>query len=108
MIGRMYLVAPSDRERFFLRMLLIHVKGATSYESLRTVDGVQHDTFYAAARSMHLMDDDDEWENCLHEAVFSQMPRALRDMFAYICALCIPSDPLRLWNIFKVRTDAFL
>ena len=30
-IGRMYFVAPSDRERFCLRLLLTHVKGATGF-----------------------------------------------------------------------------
>ena len=35
-IGRMYSAAPNNPERFFLRLLLTHVKGATSYEHLRT------------------------------------------------------------------------
>ena len=38
-VPRMYSVSARDTERFFLRILLLHVKGATSYEYLRTVDG---------------------------------------------------------------------
>ena len=45
----MYLVNPKDRHRYFIRLLLLHVKGATSFENLRTVDCVIHPTFYEAA-----------------------------------------------------------
>ncbi|CEP09067.1 hypothetical protein, partial, partial [Parasitella parasitica] len=50
-IGRMYTVSPRDIEKYHLRLLLLHVPGATSYESLRTVNGVLHNTFQAAARA---------------------------------------------------------
>ena len=39
---RMYLVNPKDRQRYFIRLLLLHVKGATSFENLRTVMGAFH------------------------------------------------------------------
>ena len=45
MIGRIYSVSPRDMERFCLRLLLLSVKGATSYENLRTVDGRCYTTF---------------------------------------------------------------
>lgn len=35
-VGRVYYASPSAGERFFLRLLLAHVPGATSYEHLRT------------------------------------------------------------------------
>ena len=35
-ISRMYHVSPRDTERFHLRLLLLHVPEATSYEFLRT------------------------------------------------------------------------
>ena len=38
-IGRMYNVHPNQGELFYLRLLLNHVRGATSFEHLRTVDG---------------------------------------------------------------------
>ena len=31
-IGRMYLCSPSEGERFYLRLLLLHVKAANSYQ----------------------------------------------------------------------------
>ena len=33
-LSRMYLVSPRRRERFYLRLLLLHVSGATSFEDL--------------------------------------------------------------------------
>ena len=47
-IGRMYFAGPSAGERFFLRTLLTVVRGATSFEDLRTVDGHCHATFQEA------------------------------------------------------------
>ena len=39
-VGRMVFVSPNDGERYFLRLLLTHVTGATSYDCLKTVNGV--------------------------------------------------------------------
>ncbi|XP_055352995.1 uncharacterized protein LOC129598933 [Paramacrobiotus metropolitanus] len=100
-IGRMYAVSPSDRERFFLRLLLLHRKGATSFESLRTVIGILHSSFQEAAKALKLLDDDSEWSACLSEASLSSMPKALREMFAYICAFCVPADACTLFEEHK-------
>jgi hypothetical protein len=43
-------------------MLLNCVKGATSYEHLRTVDATVHDTFKDACIAMGLLLDDNEWQ----------------------------------------------
>ena len=59
--GRVYTASPADSERFHLRLLLTHVRGPTSYEALRTVDGVTHPTFKAAAGALGLLSDDTEW-----------------------------------------------
>ncbi|XP_073399748.1 uncharacterized protein [Dendrobates tinctorius] len=44
-IGRMYTVSVKDQERYYLRLLLLHVKAATSFDSIKTVNGVMHETF---------------------------------------------------------------
>ena len=41
----MYAAQPKEGERFYLRSLLLHVAGATSFEDLRTVDNSIFDTF---------------------------------------------------------------
>jgi hypothetical protein len=67
-IGHMYYAHPTSGERYYLRMLLNCVKGATSYEHLRTVDGREHDTFKDACIVMGLFADDNEWDQALEEA----------------------------------------
>ncbi len=48
-IGRMYSVSPRDEERFYMRMLLCHRRGPTSFVDMRTVDGHVKDTSEEAA-----------------------------------------------------------
>ena len=55
-IGRIYQVQPSDPQRFALRLLLLHHRGVTSFEDIRTVHGHIHPTFKDAARAMGLLE----------------------------------------------------
>jgi hypothetical protein len=68
-VGRLYFVNPSIAERYFLCTLLTKVKGAFSFEVLRTINGVVHDTFKSACIALGLYDSDDKWNACLEEAV---------------------------------------
>ena len=52
---RLYFVSPSVGERYFLRTLLTKVKGAVSFEALRTINGVVHDTFKSACITLVYM-----------------------------------------------------
>ena len=67
-IGRMYYCSPTAGERFYLRLLLTAVRGATSFEHLRTVAGTLYPTFQAACVALGLLEDDREWIDCLTEA----------------------------------------
>ena len=62
-LGRMYYVSPkaNDVERFYLRLLLTAVKGATSFEHLRTVNGQVKPTFKEACIALGLLSNDNEW-----------------------------------------------
>ncbi|KAL0315282.1 UNVERIFIED_CONTAM: hypothetical protein Scaly_2870300 [Sesamum calycinum] len=55
-IGRVYAVAPSEGERFYLRLLLNHVTGPKSFDDLLTVDGVHYLTFKQAAEKHGLLE----------------------------------------------------
>jgi hypothetical protein len=100
-IGRLYSASPKDTERFCLRLLLHHVPGPTSYEDLRTVNGVTVQTFKEACLLLHLLDDDTEWDNALQEASVFQMGHQLRLLFATICLYCSPSNIPELWEHHK-------
>ncbi|XP_044019460.1 uncharacterized protein LOC122859843 [Aphidius gifuensis] len=100
-IGRMYAVSPHQMELFNLRLLLLTVKGATSYENLRTINGKIYDTYHAACLSLGLIEDDTEWERAMTEGEIWMMPRQLRRLFVSILIHCQPNDPGKLWEKFK-------
>ncbi|XP_057375147.1 uncharacterized protein LOC130696087 [Daphnia carinata] len=97
-IGRIYSVSVKQVERHSLRLLLINVPGATSFEYLRTVDGILHSTFKEAAIARNLMADDSVWERVMAEAVEFEMPIQLRQLFVNICVHCSPTNAQLLFN----------
>ncbi|XP_063794712.1 LOW QUALITY PROTEIN: uncharacterized protein LOC134949961 [Pseudophryne corroboree] len=97
-VARMYTVSLKNEKRFYLRMLLLHVPGAISFQSLRTVNNVDYETFKAAAFARGLLASDDEWHHCLTDEAIYLMPKQLREMFSYICCFCQPTQPLQLWE----------
>ena len=97
-IGRMYLCSPSDGERFYLRLLLLHVKGAGSYKELLTYNSVTYLTFKDSAKARMLLEDDSEWEKCMEDVILLKMPSALRNLFASICVWSNPADVIALFE----------
>ncbi|XP_047953750.1 uncharacterized protein LOC125199963, partial [Salvia hispanica] len=67
-IGRMFYIAPGSGEMYYLRCLLNIVRGATSYEEIRCVNGIQYDTFREACFALGLLDDDKEYVDGITEA----------------------------------------
>ena len=49
-IGRVHTATPKQRERYCIRLLLHHTKGATSFEELFSVEGQQFSTAFDAAK----------------------------------------------------------
>ncbi|KAI7937556.1 hypothetical protein MJO29_014871, partial [Puccinia striiformis f. sp. tritici] len=108
-IGRIYAVYPSDPERWYLRLLLNHVTGATSFEHLRTFHGRIYDSFRSAALARGLLENDHYLEATMAEADESMMPSYLRKLFGILLATCQPSDPLRLWNFsYRCMTEDWI
>ena len=99
-IGRMYTVHPSAGERFYIRLLLCHVAGATSFEELRTLDdGEVCETFHQACCRRLLVQNDDEWNRCLEDAIITHTSvAALRQLFVTLLRCCQVQQPLLLWN----------
>ena len=101
-IGRMYQANPSEGERFYLRLLLHHTPGCTSYEDIRTLpDGTICQTFKQAALKRGFLQDDEEWIECLNEAALTASPWQIRLLFVTILVFCEPSCPDQLWNKFR-------
>jgi len=98
----MYSVSATQGELYYMRLLLLNVRGAQSFDHvkncerafIRNLQRSRHCTAFCFA-------DDSEWENCLEEAQSFQMPRQLRQLFAYICVFCEPKFPNVLWENYK-------
>lgn len=100
-LGRVYTVHPNNAECYYLRMLLVNVKGPTSFTNLRTVNGDVCQTYREACQQLHLLENDQHWEITLTEASVSCHPRQIRTLFAIILTTCSPSNPKDLWEKFK-------
>jgi hypothetical protein len=107
-ISRMYTVSPIDAERYYLRLLLLNVKGVKSFDHLKTVDSKRYSTFKEAAIALNLLADDKEWDEAIEEAGSFQMPAQLRQSFAYIRVYGPPKKPKNLWlKHLKLFTEDF-
>ncbi|KAE8904956.1 hypothetical protein PF003_g11076 [Phytophthora fragariae] len=99
-IGRLIHVSPRDIERFYLRVLLCHRRGPTSFKDLQTVDGVVHPTFQKASMYAGFLENDQEWVACMSEASSFKMPIALQQLFATLLVYSQVSDVHALWDQF--------
>ncbi|XP_050063259.1 uncharacterized protein LOC126552591 [Aphis gossypii] len=86
-LGRMYTVHPRNDECFYLRLLLVNVRGPKSFAHLKTVNGHQCQTYREACQ--------------LLDSVVSSNAYQIRTLFAIIITTCFPSQPIQLWNKYK-------
>jgi hypothetical protein len=68
---------PAEGECYYLRVLLNHVVGATSFECLRTADGKLLPTFREATERRGLIKEDNTLNESLTEATGWMMSYAL-------------------------------
>ncbi|XP_020147860.1 uncharacterized protein [Aegilops tauschii subsp. strangulata] len=97
-IGRIVSANPAEGERYYLRVLLNHVAGKTSYVDLLTVDGRLCGSFREAAERLGLIEADNTLDDYLTEAEQWAMPCSLRRLFATILVHCEPDDVCGLWD----------
>lgn len=100
-LGRIYSIHPKNDDCFYLRLLLVNVRGSTSFQSLRTVDGTICATFREACQHLQLLEHDSHWNQTLADAIASSPATAVRALFAIIISTCQPSNPRLLWDTYK-------
>lgn len=88
----------SSGEPWFLCMLLTKVQGATSFEALRTVNGVCYPTFRDACKEYGLLDDDKEWHEVIDQWAAGGLPPQIRQLFVHIIVNCKVTDLAKLWS----------
>lgn len=93
-IGRVVNVTPRHGDVFYMRILLHHIPGATSFLNLRTINGVLCDTYQECCRRRGLLMEDNEWELIMQEASISQ----IRELFVSFLLFCEPAHPAALYE----------
>jgi ATP-dependent DNA helicase PIF1 len=73
-------------------MLLLTVKGACSYESIRTYNNIVYSTFKEACKARGLLDDDQEWLSAFNEAATWATSNHLRQLFVTMLLHCQVTD----------------
>lgn len=81
----------------------MNVRGPTSFEQLRTVNGHLCATYREACELWYLLENDSHWDDTLKDSVISVSPNPIRTLFAIIISTCFPSNPKDLW--IKYRDD---
>ncbi|PAV76155.1 hypothetical protein WR25_25064 [Diploscapter pachys] len=104
-IGRMYVIHPKQKELFYLRMILLHKKGAKSWEDLLTTEDYDGDanpkeTFREAARAMGLLSDDIVWETYFDEMKDHATAFQMRELFVSIITHGENVNVKRVWERF--------
>lgn len=100
-IGRVYMVHPKNAECFYLRLLLHEVRGPTSFEDLRTVDGYICEKYREACQRRGLLENDNHWQQTMKEAAETAKADQLKELFAIILTSCNPSNPNKLWLNYR-------
>ena len=100
----MHPVSPLHGDVYYLRCLLGVVPGPTSFEDLRTVNGVCHDTFQEACYARGIITRDNEWELCFDEAREFRTGWYLRRLLISAMVYGGLSDASAIWEKFR---DAF-
>ncbi|KAF7802216.1 uncharacterized protein G2W53_041327 [Senna tora] len=108
-IRRLFYVASGAGELHYLRLLLTFTKGPTSYEDIKTINGVLYPTFKDVCYVMGLLDDDKEYiEGILEGSKWSSASYS-RKLFATLLIHSIIARPAYVWeNTWKDLSDDVL
>ncbi|PKA51251.1 ATP-dependent DNA helicase PIF1 [Apostasia shenzhenica] len=97
-IGRIALANPVEGERYYLRLLLNHVKGPTSFEDLKIYQNIKYNSFQESATARGLLESNNNIHECLAEAAVFKMPDAFRRLFATLLVFSTPENPEALFD----------
>jgi len=101
-IDRMYHFISMQREKHYLRLLLMTVRDIQSFDDIRTVDKVLHLTYYFVCTALRLLEDDDEWVSCFIEIVCFSTSSSLQSLFMITLMHNDLADSCALWKRFRV------
>ncbi|CAL1359594.1 unnamed protein product [Linum trigynum] len=99
-IGRVVYVPPGSGDAVYMRMLLTKVRGAMSFEHLRTVDGKLYRSYKKACQKLGLLSTDEEWKLVMEDVCRWGQPSLIRATFTSMLMFCEITYPLSLFNKF--------
>ena len=85
-------------EVFYLRRMLTHVRGPTSYIDIRTINNVIYSTFRETCLALGILADDTEYVEAIKEAKDWGSGHYLRKLFVTIMLSNSVDRPEDLWN----------
>ncbi|XP_074336540.1 uncharacterized protein LOC141673679 [Apium graveolens] len=97
-IGRLSYCDHSSGEVWYLRILITKVRGPTSFEELRTINGVCFSSFKDACKEYGLLDHDKEWHEVIKQCSTGGLPPRIRQLFVHIIVNCKVTDLGHLWK----------
>jgi hypothetical protein len=87
-------------------MLLLIVKGAESYEDLRTYNNITYATFKEACNAHGLLHNEQEWYNVFDEAAHWATSNQVRHLFVTMPLFCEVGDEYMFFEkVWKLLTD---
>lgn len=108
-VGRIHYIAPSAGQKFYLRILLNRVTGATCFEDLRTVDDILYPTYKDACYALGILDDDKEYIAAIIEASKWGSGFHLRRIFTHLLVSESLSRPKHVWlETWDLLSDGIL
>lgn len=80
---------------------LNHSAGKTSFENMRTVDNVLHDTYKETCRALGLLKDDVLWYLVMEDAKQQKLPSQMRELFVILMIFSDVNDAKSLFEAFS-------
>ncbi len=102
-IDCMYHFISIQREKHYLRLLLMIVWDAQSFDDIRTVDDVLHLIYYFICTALRLLEDDDEWVSCFIKIIHFSTNSSLWSLFMIALMHSDLANSCALWERFHVN-----
>ncbi|XP_022032410.1 uncharacterized protein LOC110933499 [Helianthus annuus] len=103
---------PNDllaREAYFLRIILNKVRGPTSFDDIKTVNGKVYDTYRDACYALGLLDDDSKYVEAIKEANLTGSASYIRNLFSMMLLFSSLSRPEVFWeSSWRYMADDFV